>query len=176
QLKNSTVVSTVMRNIGFYHALEEHEIQSVKTKVGDRFVVEEMRENGYNLGDEQSGHVVFLDHSTTGDGLLTGIQLLHVMKDTGKTLSELAAEVTTYPQELINVRVTDKEGVMEHPRVQKVIADVEEEMAGDGRVLVRASGTEPLLRVMTEAPTQEKVTEYCTRIADVVREEFGLED
>lgn len=176
QLKNSTVVSTVMSNIGFYHALEEHEIQSVKTKVGDRFVVEEMRENGYNLGGEQSGHVVFLDHSTTGDGLLTGIQLLHVMKDTGKTLSELAAEVTTYPQELINVRVTDKEGVMEHPRVQKVIADVEEEMAGDGRVLVRASGTEPLLRVMTEAPTQEKVTEYCTRIADVVREEFGLED
>ena len=175
-LKNSTVVSTVMSNIGFYHALEEQEIKSVKTKVGDRFVVEEMRENGYNLGGEQSGHVVFLDHSTTGDGLLTGIQLLHVLKDTGKPLSELAAEVTTYPQELINVRVTDKEAVMEHPRVRKVIDEVEEEMAGDGRVLVRASGTEPLLRVMTEAPTQEKVTEYCTRIADVVREEFGLED
>ena len=105
--------------------------------MGDRFVVEEMRENGYNLGGEQSGHVVFLDHSTTGDGLLTGIQLLHVMKDTGKPLSELAAEVTTYPQELINVRVTDKEAVMENPR-SKVIAEVEEEMAGDGRVLVRS--------------------------------------
>lgn len=175
QLKNSTIVSTVMSNIGFYHALEEQGIKSVKTKVGDRYVVEEMRANGYNLGGEQSGHVVFLDHSTTGDGLLTGIYLLKVMKDTGKTLSELAAEVTTYPQELINVRVTDKDGVMEHPRVQAVIAEVEAEMAGDGRVLVRASGTEPLLRVMAEAPTQEEVTEYCTRIADVVREEFGLE-
>ena len=173
---NSTVVSTVMSNIGFYHALEEHDIKSVKTAVGDRYVVEEMRENGFNLGGEQSGHVVFLDHSTTGDGLLTGIQLLKVMKETGKTLSELASEVTTYPQELINIRVSDKDGVMEHPRVKTVIEEVEKEMAGDGRVLVRASGTEPLLRVMTEAPTQELVTEYCTRIADVVREEVGLED
>src|SRR5690625_324803 len=176
QLKNSTVVSTVMSNIGFYHALEEHDIKSVKTNVGDRFVDEEMRENGYNLGGEQSGHVVFLDHSTKGDGLLTGIQPSHVMKETGKPLSELSAEVTTYPQELINIRVTDKEAVMDHPRVQQVIKDVEEEMAGDGRVLVRASGTEPLLRVMTEAPTQEKVTAYCERIAEVVREEFGLEE
>ena len=176
QLKNSTIVSTIMSNIGFYHALDEIDVKSVKTGVGDRFVVEEMRANGYNLGGEQSGHIVFLDHSTTGDGLLGGIYLLKVMKDTGKTLSELAAEVTTYPQELINIRVTDKEGVMEHSRVQEVIAEVEAEMAGDGRVLVRASGTEPLLRVMTEAPTQEAVTEYCTRIADVVREEFGLEE
>jgi phosphoglucosamine mutase len=175
QLKNSTVVSTVMSNIGFYHALEEHDIKSVKTKVGDRFVVEEMRKNGYNLGGEQSGHVVFLDHSTTGDGLLTGIQLMKVMKETGQTLAELAADVTKYPQELINIRVSDKEAVMEHPRVQEVIAEVEEEMAGDGRVLVRASGTEPLLRVMTEAPTQEGVTAYCERIAAVVREEFGID-
>lgn len=176
QLKNSTIVSTVMSNIGFYHALEEQGIKSVKTGVGDRFVVEEMRTNGFNLGGEQSGHVVFLDHSTTGDGLLSGIQLLKVMKDTGKSLSELAAEVTTYPQELINIRVTDKDAVMDHPRVQAVITEVEEEMAGDGRVLVRASGTEPLLRVMTEAPTQESVTAYCEKIADVVREEFGLEE
>lgn len=174
-LKNSTIVSTVMSNIGFYQALEKQDIKSVKTKVGDRFVVEEMRANGYNLGGEQSGHVVFLDHSTTGDGLLTGIQLLNVMKNTGKPLSELANEVTVYPQELINIRVTDKDAVMEHPRVQEVIAEVEEEMAGDGRVLVRASGTENLLRVMTEAPTDEEVTEYCERIANVVREEFGAE-
>ena len=100
---------------------------------------------------------------------------MQVMKETGLSLSELASKVKTYPQELINVRVTDKEAVMEHPRVQAVIAEVEAEMAGDGRVLVRASGTEQLLRVMTEAATQEKVTEYCTRIADVVREEFGTE-
>lgn len=175
QLKNSTVVSTVMSNIGFYHALEEDDIQSVKTAVGDRFVVKEMRENGFNLGGEQAGHIVFLDHSTTGDGLLTGIQLMQVMKESDKSLSELAEPVKKYPQELINIRVSDKEAVMDHPRVQEVIADVEEEMAGDGRVLVRASGTEPLLRVMTEAPTQEGVTAYCERIADVVREEFGIE-
>lgn len=175
QLKNSTVVSTVMSNIGFYHALEEEDIQSVKTAVGDRFVVKEMRENGFNLGGEQSGHIVFLDHATTGDGLLTGIQLMQVMKESDKSLSELAEPVKKYPQELINIRVSDKDAVMNHPRVQEVIANVEEEMAGDGRVLVRASGTEPLLRVMTEAPTQEGVTAYCERIADVVREEFGIE-
>src|SRR5699024_3315136 len=175
-IKNSTVVSTVMSNIGFYHALEEQGIKSVKTKVGDRFVVEEMRENGYNLGGEQSGHVVFLDLSSTGDGLLTGIQLLHVMKDIGKPLSVLAAEMTTYQQEFINVRVTDREAGRENKRVNKVIAGEEEEMDGDGRVLVRASGTEPLLRVMTEATTQQKVTEYCTKIADVVREKYGLDN
>lgn len=175
QLKNSTIVSTIMSNIGFYHAIKEEEIESIKTNVGDRFVVEEMRKNGFNLGGEQSGHIIFLDHSTTGDGLLSGIHLMQVMKETGLTLSELASKVKTYPQELINIRVTDKEAVMDHPRVQEVIAEVEAEMAGDGRVLVRASGTEQLLRVMTEAPTEEKVTAYCTRIADVVREEFGIE-
>lgn len=176
QLKNSTIVSTIMSNIGFYHALEEQEINSVKTQVGDRYVVEEMRKNGYNLGGEQSGHAIFLDHSTTGDGLLTGIQLLKVMEETGKPLSELAAEVTTYPQKLINIRVSDKDAVMDHPRVQAVIAEVEAEMGGDGRVLVRASGTEPLLRVMTEAATEEKVVEYCERIANVVREEFEIKE
>jgi len=176
QLKNSTIVSTVMSNIGFYQALEEQDIKSIKTKVGDRFVVEEMRENGYNLGGEQSGHIVFLDHSTTGDGLLTGIQLIKVMDETDLPLSELAAAVTTFPQELINVRVSDKEAVMEHPRVQATIGEVEDEMGDDGRVLVRASGTEPLLRVMTEAPTDEEATNYCKRIADVVKEEFGIEE
>lgn len=175
QLKNSTIVSTIMSNIGFYHAIKDENIESIKTNVGDRFVVEEMRKNGFNLGGEQSGHIVFLDHSTTGDGLLSGIHLMQVMKETGHSLSQLASKVKTYPQELINVRVTDKEAVMDHPRVQDTIAEVEAEMAGDGRVLVRASGTEQLLRVMTESPTQEKVTEYCTRIADVVREEFGTE-
>lgn len=174
-LKNSTIVSTVMSNIGFYRSLEEHDIKSVKTDVGDRFVVEEMRTKGYNLGGEQSGHVIFLDHSTTGDGLLTGIQLLKVMKDTGKKLSELAAEVEIYPQKLVNVRVRDKYEVMDHPRVQAVIEEVEDKMGGEGRILVRASGTEPLLRVMAEAQTEEKVEEYCEQVAEVVREEFGIE-
>lgn len=176
QLKNSTIVSTVMSNLGFYHAIEDIGVKSVQTQVGDRFVVEEMRKEGYNLGGEQSGHIIFLDHSTTGDGLLTGIQLLKIIKESGKTLSELASEVQTFPQRLINVRVTDKDAVMKHPRVQEVIAEVEAEMGTEGRVLVRASGTEPLLRVMTEASTKEKCDEYCERIANVVREEFGLED
>lgn len=174
RLKKNTIVSTVMSNIGFYKAIEKHDLESVKTKVGDRFVVEEMRKNNYNLGGEQSGHVVFLDYHTTGDGLLTGVQLLNVMKKTGKKLSELAEEVTTYPQKLVNIYVTDKHSVMENPAIKAVIEQVEKEMAGNGRVLVRASGTESLLRVMAEAPTEEQVTAYVERIADVVREELGV--
>ena len=173
RLKQGTIVSTVMSNIGFYKAIEEHDIQSVKTQVGDRFVVEEMRKNGYNLGGEQSGHIIFLDHHTTGDGLLSGIQLLNVMKKTGRPLSELAAEVTTYPQRLVNIEVVDKKEALNNEAIQQVIEAVEEEMAGNGRILVRPSGTEPLLRVMAEAPTQEEVDAYCERIAEVVRQEVG---
>ncbi|MCC5890781.1 MAG: phosphoglucosamine mutase [Alkalibacterium sp.] len=176
RLKKNTIVSTVMSNIGFYKALEEHDLQSVKTKVGDRYVMEEMVKNGFNLGGEQSGHVIFLDYHTTGDGLLTGIQLLHVMKATGKKLSELAEEVSTYPQKLVNIPVTDKYNVMSNPAISEVIETVEKEMAGNGRVLVRPSGTESLLRVMAEAATEEDVEEYVERIARVVREELGTEE
>lgn len=153
KLNQNTIVSTVMSNLGFHLAVEAEGMTALKTQVGDRYVVEEMRKNGYNLGGEQSGHVVFLDMNTTGDGLLTGIQLLNVMKQTGKKLSELADEVTLYPQELVNVRVSEKDGVMEIPAVKAVIEEVESEMAGKGRILVRPSGTEPLLRVMAEAET-----------------------
>lgn len=156
KLNQNTIVSTVMSNLGFHLAVEAEGMTALKTQVGDRYVVEEMRKNGYNLGGEQSGHVVFLDMNTTGDGLLTGIQLLNVMKQTGKKLSELADEVTLYPQELVNVRVSEKDGVMEIPAVKAVIEEVESEMAGKGRILVRPSGTEPLLRVMAEAETDEK--------------------
>lgn len=173
RLKKNTIVSTVMSNIGFYKALEAHDLKSVKTKVGDRFVVEEMVKNGYNLGGEQSGHVIFLDYHTTGDGLLTGVQLLNVMKQTGKKLSELAEEVTSYPQKLVNIQVTDKHNVMSNSAISQVIEEVEKEMGDDGRVLVRPSGTESLLRVMAEAPTEEAVLEYVERIAKVVREELG---
>lgn len=176
QLNNHTIVSTVMSNLGFYKAVEANGMHSVATKVGDRYVVEEMRNHNYNLGGEQSGHIIFLDYNTTGDGLLTGIQLMNVMKRTGKKLSELAAEITEYPQELVNIRVSDKNGAMEVPAIKAIIEEVEDEMNGDGRILVRPSGTEPLLRVMAEAPTEEKVHYYVEKIANVVRNEIGLED
>ncbi|HWK22699.1 MAG TPA: phosphoglucosamine mutase [Ureibacillus sp.] len=174
RLKKNTVVSTVMSNLGFYKALEENGMTSVKTSVGDRYVVEEMRANDYNLGGEQSGHIVFLDYNTTGDGLLTAIQLVNIMKATGKRLSELAAEMTVFPQKLVNVRVVDKHAVTLNDKVAKTIAEVEAAMAGNGRVLVRPSGTEPLVRVMVEASTEEECESYVNRIANVVREELGL--
>lgn len=176
RLKKDTIVTTVMSNIGLYKAMEQHELNSIKTKVGDRYVVEEMRKSGYNVGGEQSGHVVFLDFNTTGDGMLTALQLLNVIKQTGKPLSELAAEVTTYPQELVNVRVTDKKLALENQAIKDVIAQVEEQMGNEGRVLVRPSGTEDLLRVMAEAPTKELVHDYVMQIVDVVKAEMGIEE
>ena len=166
-----------MSNLGVHKASEEHGMEAPQTTVGDRYVVEEMRKNGHILGGEQSGHIVFMKHNTTGDGLLTGIQLLNVMKQTGRTLSDLASEMTSYPQELVNVRVTKegKQAAMDSESVQAVMKEVEEEMAGDGRILVRPSGTENLLRVMVEATTDEKALDYANRIADQVREEYGVE-
>ncbi|MED4971479.1 phosphoglucosamine mutase [Geobacillus kaustophilus NBRC 102445] len=175
RLKQQTVVSTVMSNLGFYKALEAQGIKSVQTAVGDRYVVEEMKKNGYNLGGEQSGHIIFLDYNTTGDGMLTALQLVNIMKIKGKPLSELAGEMKKYPQLLVNVRVKDKEKAMENEQVKKVIAEVEAEMNGNGRVLVRPSGTEPLVRIMAEAQTEEACRAYVERIADVVRREMGVE-
>ncbi|MGX7351834.1 phosphoglucosamine mutase [Enterococcus canis] len=174
RLKKDTIVTTVMSNLGFHKAIEEIGVNSVVTQVGDRYVVEEMRKNDYNFGGEQSGHIIFLDYNTTGDGMLSGIQLLNVMKQTGKKLSELAAEVTEYPQKLVNIRVSDKYGAMDVPAIKAVIEEAEAEMNGDGRILVRPSGTEPLLRVMAEAPTQEKVDYYVDKIAAVVKQEIGI--
>ncbi|MDE0583890.1 phosphoglucosamine mutase, partial [Planococcus sp. A6] len=153
---------------------EENGMKSVKTAVGDRYVVEEMKKNEYNLGGEQSGHIIFLDYNTTGDGLLSGLQLVNIMKITGKKLSELANEMTIFPQKLVNIRVTDKHGVTDNALVAEKIAEVERDMDGDGRVLVRPSGTEPLVRVMVEAPSAEACEEYVERIAAVVREEMGM--
>lgn len=175
RLKQDTIVTTVMSNLGFHKAVEEIGLKDVITQVGDRYVVEEMRKNDYNFGGEQSGHMIFLDFNTTGDGMLSGIQLLSIMKATGKKLSELAAEVTIYPQKLVNIRVSDKYGAMDVPAIKTVIEEAEEEMAGNGRILVRPSGTEPLLRVMAEAETDEKVNYYVEKIAAVVRAEIGIE-
>ncbi len=174
RLKQDTIVTTVMSNIGMYKAMAENDIKSVKTDVGDRYVVEEMVKSGYNLGGEQSGHVVFLDWANTGDGLLTALQLLHVMKATGKPLSALAAEMTSYPQVLINVQVQDKKIALENVAIKDVIASVEAEMNGNGRVLVRPSGTQDLLRVMVEAPTDELAQQYAEKIVKVVEEQVGV--
>ncbi|MCW6676393.1 phosphoglucosamine mutase [Aerococcaceae bacterium NML180378] len=175
RLVEDTIVSTVMSNIGFHKAIEANGMNALKTQVGDRYVVEEMRRGGYTLGGEQSGHIVFLSMNTTGDGLLSAIQLLSVMKETGKSLSELASEVQIFPQKLVNIRVRDKHTVMDEPAVQEVIARIEAEMNGDGRILVRPSGTEPLLRVMAEASTDEKVAYYVEAIAEVIRRERGID-
>lgn len=174
-LKKDTVVSTVMSNLGFYKSLEKLGIQSVQTKVGDRFVVEQMRQNGYNFGGEQSGHIIFGDLHTTGDGLLSGIQLLYIIKQSGKALSELADEMEVYPQKLVNVKVRDKSRALENERIAAVVKEVEEELGENGRVLVRPSGTEPLLRVMIEASSDELCEQYCQKIVDVVEEELGTD-
>ncbi|AEH52236.1 MULTISPECIES: phosphoglucosamine mutase [Heyndrickxia] len=175
-LKKNTVVSTVMSNLGFHKGLEALGINSVQTAVGDRYVVEEMKANGFNLGGEQSGHIIFLDHNTTGDGLLTGLQLINIMKIANKPLSELAAEMKKYPQKLVNVKVTDKYHVLENEKIKSVIDEVEREMAGNGRVLVRPSGTEPLVRVMVEAQTAEDCSRFVSRIAGAVEAEMGLRE
>ncbi|SUK10930.1 phosphoglucosamine mutase [Staphylococcus agnetis] len=174
ELNDNMIVSTVMSNLGFYKALENEGIASNKTKVGDRYVVEEMRRGNYNLGGEQSGHIVMMDYNTTGDGLLTGIQLAAVVKRSGKSLSELAAQMTKYPQSLVNVRVSDKHGVEQNADVKAVMQEVESEMNGEGRILVRPSGTEPLVRVMVEAKTDEDAERFAKTIADVVEAKMGL--
>lgn len=174
ELKDNMVVSTVMSNLGFYKGLEAFNIKSDKTKVGDRYVVEEMRRGSYNLGGEQSGHIVMMDYNTTGDGLLTGIHLASIVKRSGKTLSELAGQMTKYPQRLVNIKVSDKHAVEQNEHVAAVIKEVEEEMNGEGRVLVRPSGTEPLVRVMVEAKTDEDAERFVNKISDVVREHMGL--
>lgn len=175
-LEKNTIVTTVMSNLGFHKALDAKGIQKEITAVGDRYVVEEMRKSGYNLGGEQSGHVIIMDYNTTGDGQLTGVQLTKIMQETGKKLSELAAEVTIYPQKLVNIRVENsmKDKAMEVPAIREIIEKMEAEMAGNGRILVRPSGTEPLLRVMAEAPTDQEVDYYVDTIAAVVQAEIGI--
>lgn len=176
ELAKNTIVTTVMSNLGFHKALEREQIGKEVTAVGDRYVVEAMRQSGYNLGGEQSGHVIIMDYNTTGDGQLTAIQLTKIMKETGKSLSELASEVTIYPQKLVNIRVENsmKDKAMSVPAIEAIISQMETEMAGNGRILVRPSGTEPLLRVMAEAPTDEEVDYYVDTIAAVVRAEIGI--
>lgn len=174
ELKDNMVVSTVMSNIGFYKAIEENGLQSVKTAVGDRYVVEEMRNNDYSLGGEQSGHIILMNYATTGDGILTAVKLANIIKTSGKSLEELAGEVSIYPQKLVNIKVIDKKSAMEDIEILAECEKVEKELEGNGRILLRASGTENLIRVMVEASSDELTNKYCEQVAKIVREKFEV--
>ena len=173
KLKENMIVGTVMSNIGFHKAAKELGMQTCSTAVGDRYVLEKMLADGYSIGGEQSGHVIFLDYNSTGDGLLTAVQTLSIMKEKGKSLSELAGLMTKYPQLLVNVRVLTKAGWETNSAIQDAIREAEGELGGNGRILVRPSGTEPLIRVMAEGPDQDQLDELCNRIGDVIRIEQG---
>lgn len=169
-LKKNTVVVTVMTNLGFTLMGEEQGLHIEKTKVGDRYVLENMLENGYNIGGEQSGHVIFLDDNTTGDGLLSALHLLEVMVSTGKPLSELAQVMEVLPQALVNAKVPNhkKESFMEYPEIASAVKELEEKFAGEGRVLIRPSGTEPLVRVMIEGKDQQQIETEAKKLAEFI--------
>jgi len=170
KLKNNAIVGTVMSNLGFDLAGKENEIQTVRTKVGDRYVLEEMLDKGYVLGGEQSGHVIFLEHNTTGDGILTAINVLNVLNATGKKLSELAQCMKSYPQVVVNAKVTpERKGTYQaDEKVKKLIEETENMFNGNGRLLIRASGTEPLIRVMIEGDDQKLIEKRAKEIAKAI--------
>ena len=171
KLKNDTIVATVMSNLGFYLMAREKGLTIEQTKVGDRYVLERMKEIDASLGGEQSGHVIFLEENTTGDGLLSALHLLQVMVETGKPLSELAAIMTVLPQALVNARVPNhkKEKYMDYPEIAQAIQLLEERFAGEGRVLIRPSGTEPKVRVMIEGKDQQVIDEEAKKLAELIQ-------
>ncbi len=174
KLKDNMVVSTVMSNIGFYRSIEEHGMQSVKTAVGDRYVVEEMRKNNYSVGGEQSGHVILMDNATTGDGILAAVKLASIIKEKNVTLKELADQVTIYPQKLVNIKVADKQVAMADEEVLAECKKVEDTLGNAGRILLRASGTENLVRVMVEASSDELTNLYCEQVAAIIRAKYEV--
>ena len=172
-LAKDTVVATVMSNLGFHIAMTDHGIKVETTAVGDRYVLDSMRDGGYNLGGEQSGHIIMSDHARTGDGVLTALQLMSRMRSTGRSLRELAGVVTVMPQVLLNVQNVDKNRLADSVQVALVVASVEAELGGRGRVLLRPSGTEPLIRVMVEAETLSLAQSSAARIAVAVQEHLS---
>jgi phosphoglucosamine mutase len=172
-LKKKTVVATVMSNMGLEIAMKQAGGKVVRTAVGDRYVVEEMIRGGYNLGGEQSGHMIFLDHNTTGDGILSALQVLAIMQRSGKPLSELANVMTSLPQVLVNVKVRKKAVLGKVAAIKSAMAEIEQEVNGKGRLLVRYSGTEPLLRIMVEGENQERINQLAEGLAAIVREHLG---
>lgn len=173
RLKNNLVVSTVMSNLGLSLALNEMEIKHIKTRVGDRYVIEELLKNGAVLGGEDSGHIIFLEHHTTGDGLITALQLLAIMQKEEKAVSELSKVMKTFPQVLINVDVKSKPDLKGIPEIGNVIGSVEKELGDMGRVLVRYSGTQPMCRVMVEGPTKEQTEKLAKKIAEIVKKKLN---
>lgn len=169
-LKNDTLVCTVMSNLGLDIAMKEHGIKTVKTRVGDRYVLEEMMRGGYSFGGEQSGHIIFLDNATTGDGILTGVQLASVVMRSGKPLSKLADVVSILPQVLVNARVRDdqKDHILDDPEIKACVAALEKKFHGKGRVLIRPSGTEPLVRVMIEGQNQQEIERQAVDMASLI--------
>lgn len=175
-LKKDTIVGTVMSNMGLDIAMRKEGVNLIHAKVGDRYVLEEMQKGGYVVGGEQSGHIIFLEHNTTGDGILTALQLLTIVKDTGESLSKLASIVTELPQVLINAKVANdkKNKYMEDVEVASAIFDIEKKMNGNGRVLIRPSGTEPLVRVMLEGENQDEINIYARDLADLIQNRLGM--
>lgn len=173
KLPGKEVVATVMSNLGLEKALEANGIRLIRTPVGDKYVLEEMLKRDAPLGGEQSGHVIFSEFATTGDGLLTALRIFQILRDEDSTLDEMGAHVKVFPQKLVNIRVKVKRPLNELPRVQEEIANAEAEFGAAGRVLVRFSGTEPLARVMVEAESMERVENWTARIADAIRNELG---
>jgi phosphoglucosamine mutase len=174
ELHADTVVATVMSNLGFVHAMREHGVGVRQTKVGDRYVLEAMKVSGYNLGGEQSGHVIMSDHATTGDGILAALQVLDRMASTGRPIAELAGVMTRLPQVLVNVSDVDKARTDEDAVVAAAVSEAEAELGDTGRVLLRPSGTEQLVRVMVEASTADQAEAIAGRLADVVRLRLAL--
>jgi phosphoglucosamine mutase len=173
RLRGDTVVATVMSNVGLEIALRESAIQLRRTQVGDKYVMEEMLRHGFSLGGEQSGHVIFSDYLFTGDGLATALNVLRVMAATGRPLSSLAGELVSFPQVLVNVRVRERQPLDTVAAIRKVMADVEGRLAGQGRLLVRYSGTEPLLRIMLEGRDRDEIGRWAQEIGDVVQRELA---
>jgi phosphoglucosamine mutase len=173
RLKGSALVATVMSNIGLELALRESQIDLVRCAVGDKYVMEEMIKRDLSIGGEQSGHIIFSEHLFTGDGIVTALSVLRVMTESGRELADLASELVTYPQVLVNVRVRQKKELESVPPIADAMAEVERQLAGEGRLLVRYSGTEPLLRVMIEGKDQQQIQAWAAGIANAVREHLG---
>ncbi|MEG0737552.1 MAG: phosphoglucosamine mutase, partial [Longicatena sp.] len=169
-LKDDVVVTTVMSNLGLYHALKDSNIKYEQTAVGDKYVYECMSEHGYSIGGEQSGHIIFNEHANTGDGLLTALKLLEIMVDRNKSLKELGEDLFIYPQLLINTPVKDKHAALEDKDLLKVVDEVAAELGDEGRILVRPSGTEPLVRVMVEAKSDELCEKYVNHVVNFIKE------